>query len=105
MKKLPQAEFSEYFKEGWTFHSKGIWAEGPGGVFFSNIGGSNFSNRSFYRDTEFQMYMWTQCPDFKQELLGERNRIWRYGYTDKNKFPLKYGIPTQILTRLLKSFL
>lgn len=105
MKSLPNGQFSEYFREGWTFHSKGIWAEEPGGVFLSSIGGSNFSNRSFYRDCEFQVYMWTQCPDFKKELLKERNRLWSYGFADINKFPLDYGLPTKILSRLLKGFL
>jgi CDP-diacylglycerol--glycerol-3-phosphate 3-phosphatidyltransferase len=105
IKDLPNAQFSEYFKEGWSFHSKGIWAEGPGGVFFSNIGGSNFSHRSFFRDIEFQVYMSSDCPQFRKELLKEKDRIWKFAESDLKKYQLKYKFPTQVLARLFKNFL
>ena len=62
----------EYQKEDCTFHSKGVWyllAE----EYNQNqkwrcpmtiIGSSNFSYRSYLRDSECQFYIVTKCPDF-----------------------------------------
>lgn len=105
MKDLPQAQFSEYFREGWTFHSKGIWADGKYGTCFSNIGGSNFSRRSFGRDIEFQVYLWSQCPKFNVELGKERNRVWKFAERDLDKHRIKYRLATQVLAKALKTFL
>lgn len=101
---VKNAEFQEYSRKGWTFHAKGIWAEDHSGVYFSSIGSSNYSYRSYHRDSEFQLYMWSNCPLFKKMLSDEKNRLWKYSESSSS-FSLKYGIPTRLLTKLLKSYL
>lgn len=54
---LPQAKIYEYTRDMWTFHSKGIWASDKSGTFYTSIGSSNFSGRSYNRDTEFQLHL------------------------------------------------
>lgn len=102
---VKNGSFYDFFKENWTFHAKGLWADDKTGVYFTSIGSSNFSRRSYFRDTEFQLYMWSDCPLFKEKFTAERNRVFRFGYNDPHKFPLKYGLPTKVLARLLRSYL
>jgi len=108
-KKVPQAHLAEYEREGWTFHGKGIWASDSSGAYLSSIGSSNFSYRSYFRDVEFQVYMWTRCPEFKRTMLEDKQRLWAFSKSVTAETfkttEFKYKFPTKILSRLLRSFL
>ncbi|CAD8065896.1 unnamed protein product [Paramecium primaurelia] len=68
----------EYKRNGWTFHTKGFWAELQDGSTMTIIGSSNYAVRSEKRDNEIQAYIFTQCPMFKQDLKKEQNYLLNY---------------------------
>jgi len=102
----------EYTRGQWTFHSKGLWVyenneQHPS---FSSIGSSNFSHRAYFRDTEMNLYFYSQCPKFKEELHIENLRQYQYSENvtkrDLRKDPiLKFGWPTVWLSKIFSSFL
>lgn len=76
LKQLPNAQFYEYEKEGWTFHAKGLWSSLNNSPYFTAIGSSNYgtmytARRSYLRDLEFQTYFWSECGQFSEKLKGE----------------------------------
>ena len=112
----------EYIRKDWTFHVKGLW-------FSCNdtnnkilhpemtvIGSSNFGRRSFHRDFESQIYMYTKNSFLKQELFNEYNRLaqdtelvrkelWQRNSRKFYGLGLKNGLWIRPLTRLFASFL
>mmetsp|Transcript_17314 Transcript_17314/g.31199 ORF Transcript_17314/g.31199 Transcript_17314/m.31199 type:complete len:526 (-) Transcript_17314:554-2131(-) len=106
--KLPNAQISEYEKGLWTFHAKGLWAYEEGRPFLSSIGSSNFARRSYVRDTEFQLYMWSACPSLQQCLDAEVSHLWSTSKEvskDTFKDQFKTGLITKALARVLARFL
>eukprot|EP01016_Furgasonia_blochmanni_P042009 TRINITY_DN5532_c0_g1_i7.p2 TRINITY_DN5532_c0_g1~~TRINITY_DN5532_c0_g1_i7.p2 ORF type:complete len:218 (-),score=51.18 TRINITY_DN5532_c0_g1_i7:187-840(-) len=90
MKKQGKTNISihEYARGHWTFHSKGIWIaeRGEETPSLTMIGSSNMSERSFSRDTELNLYMYSQCPMFKEDLQEEVFRQFAHAQnvTDKD---------------------
>ena len=68
----------EYFREGWTFHGKGLWHYLPGEVtpFVTFIGSSNFGYRSVYRGLEAQLVIATENEKLRQSLHLEQSRLF-----------------------------
>jgi len=102
----------EYKRGQWTFHSKGLWLYENDEPYpsFSSIGSSNFSYRAYYRDTELNLYLYTQCPKFKKDLHFESLRQFQYSenVSSRNlkKDPeMKFGWFTILLSKLFSGFL
>lgn len=54
---------------GWTYHTKGIWITEPNRkAMVSVIGSSNFNMRSYERDTECQLYIYSECGSFNGRM-------------------------------------
>lgn len=75
--KNQKIKVNEYKKGEWTFHAKGLWLfenneEKPS---LTIIGSSNFSNRSYHKDTEIQFFLYSLCPKMKEKLSKENSRI------------------------------
>lgn len=68
--KKTNIQLYEYTKKGWTFHTKGIWINENGleNPNFTIIGSSNYSYRSYYRDSELNFYLYSMCPVFNKIL-------------------------------------
>jgi len=102
----------EFYKGQWTFHSKGAW-------FYENkedfpsltaIGSTNYSHRSYFRDTELNFYIYSQDPNLKEALHLENTRQFTNaqivnGKNLKKDPEMKFGFTTILLARLLSSFL
>jgi CDP-diacylglycerol---glycerol-3-phosphate 3-phosphatidyltransferase len=96
-----RANVREYNREGWTFHAKGLWGE-CADEYLMGIGSSNYSNRSFTRDTELQFYFYSSCPKFKNAIDNEYDSIRKYttkAVYDNQSFKIK------ALSKLVKSVL
>lgn len=54
----------EYNRENWTYHGKGMWCKRYNDFFPSIIclGSTNYGRRSYERDTETQLYIFTDEP-------------------------------------------
>lgn len=117
----------KYCREGWSFHSKGIWAElkrregDSGGDFhdaaasITYVGSSNMGERSLCRDMELGFVVVTQNKALQTALQEEVARILKY----TQKVPVKQlyapTIPTgswlhssrsiALLSRLFRSVL
>ncbi|WWC86145.1 uncharacterized protein L201_001018 [Kwoniella dendrophila CBS 6074] len=68
----------EWEKEGWTYHSKGIWLSPSlpkSNPFFTFIGSSNLSTRSLNLDTELSLLMMTSSPSLRKALNQEVKSI------------------------------
>ncbi|WVQ71253.1 hypothetical protein IAR50_000778 [Cryptococcus sp. DSM 104548] len=62
----------EWEREGWTYHSKGLWLSPPGSKpFLTFIGSSNLSTRSLTLDTELSLLVMTSSPTLRRALEGE----------------------------------
>lgn len=90
LKAVPSTTIKEYVKckqwlmvGGWTFHTKGIWITEPNQrAVVSVVGSSNFNMRSFERDTECQLYIYSEC-----EALNERFKK-EWGLLEKECKPI-----------------
>jgi CDP-diacylglycerol--glycerol-3-phosphate 3-phosphatidyltransferase len=69
----------EYDRDGWTFHSKGIWAQ-AGSTLLTFIGSSNYSRRSLNRDAEMNLLLLTQDQTLSRDFVEERDRIFSFGH-------------------------
>ncbi|OCF55551.1 CDP-diacylglycerol-glycerol-3-phosphate 3-phosphatidyltransferase [Kwoniella mangroviensis CBS 10435] len=73
----------EWEKEGWTYHSKGIWlspsssssSSSTSNSFLTFIGSSNLSTRSLTLDTELSLIMMTSSPSLRKSLGQEVKTI------------------------------
>ena len=99
--KLSKASVREYAREGWTFHAKGLWGE-CADEYLMGIGSSNYSIRSFTRDTELQFYFYSSCPKFKNAIDNDYDNIRKHttkaAYSHQN-FKIK------ALSKIVKSVL
>ncbi|OQS02870.1 CDP-diacylglycerol-glycerol-3-phosphate 3-phosphatidyltransferase [Thraustotheca clavata] len=109
----------EYNRNEWTFHGKGLWVhsklEGP--VDLTIVGSSNFGQRSYGRDLESQVYIYTQDPKLQaafqkeyQDLheLSERvtDALWKRADRQfSGMFCWKYGHWIRPASRAVISFL
>uniref|UniRef100_A0A8R1DLP9 CDP-diacylglycerol--glycerol-3-phosphate 3-phosphatidyltransferase n=1 Tax=Caenorhabditis japonica TaxID=281687 RepID=A0A8R1DLP9_CAEJA len=67
----------EYFREGWTFHAKGLWIE-KGNETTTLIGSSNYGYRSVHRDLEAQVLVITSDNELVTRLNQEKNRLFEH---------------------------
>ncbi|XP_022661003.1 CDP-diacylglycerol--glycerol-3-phosphate 3-phosphatidyltransferase, mitochondrial-like isoform X2 [Varroa jacobsoni] len=69
----------EYYREGWTFHGKGMWYYPPGESkpVMTLIGSPNFGYRSIYRDLESQVIIVTENEDLRNRLENEQKTIYK----------------------------
>ena len=69
----------EYENGEWTYHAKGAWIyekEQPEVPQMTVIGSSNYSYRSNRRDTEFQLYIVSECEEFKKRMHEECEHLF-----------------------------
>ncbi|KAE9416621.1 hypothetical protein Angca_009704, partial [Angiostrongylus cantonensis] len=67
----------EYYRDGWTFHAKGLWVETATET-ASLMGSSNFGYRSVHRDLEAQVLLVTSNEHLRDQLKEERNRLFDF---------------------------
>ncbi len=72
------------------------------------LGSTNFSHRSYFRDTECTFYMVSLCPDLNQRLYQESQRQFDKGVPItkeecRYKDDVKLGMMSWLLTKLFKS--
>ncbi|CAG9864968.1 unnamed protein product [Phyllotreta striolata] len=68
----------EYYKEGWTYHAKGLWYYPPTANVpcLTLIGSPNFGERSVKRDLETQVAIVTDNPELRKSLDNECRRLY-----------------------------
>ncbi|KAK6059173.1 hypothetical protein COOONC_03200, partial [Cooperia oncophora] len=97
----------EYYRDGWTFHAKGIWVETPT-VTATLVGSSNFGYRSVHRDLEAQVLLVTSNERLRSQLKEERTRLFEYASVlDATALRrVDHYIPTvvRILSRFIRNF-
>ncbi|KAB5576152.1 hypothetical protein GE09DRAFT_1265743 [Coniochaeta sp. 2T2.1] len=72
---------------GWTFHAKGLWAQGLKArcgeedttATMTVVGSSNYGNRSWKLDLELDVLIVTTNPDLQRRMRKEEARMLRYG--------------------------
>lgn len=71
----------EYYRERWTYHSKGLWYYMPNKNVPSMtlIGSPNFGERSVKRDLETQVAIVTTNSDLSERLNQECSRLFELG--------------------------
>ncbi|KAI3382551.1 hypothetical protein SNEBB_007575 [Seison nebaliae] len=81
-------KLSEYEKNNWTFHAKGIWLSLLDNEkdnkkvlpFLTTFGSTNFGSRSVERDLECSVILTTEDKNLQNELGNEIERYWRYSH-------------------------
>ncbi|GAA96369.1 hypothetical protein E5Q_03035 [Mixia osmundae IAM 14324] len=105
-----QVTLSEYARQGWTYHAKGLWLHtdnvGPGTTY---IGSSNYGPRSARRDVEANLLITTKSDEFKGRLKDEIKQIETYTQpVDAQTFEApdrKVTMGVSIAARLIKDML
>ncbi|CAH1971801.1 unnamed protein product [Acanthoscelides obtectus] len=71
----------EYFREGWTYHGKGLWYYPPNQdtPCVSLIGSPNFGERSVKKDLESQMVIITENETLRDLLHEECRQLFQQG--------------------------
>ena len=100
----------EFQKDGWTFHAKGCWVYENGSKYpnLTVIGSSNYSYRSNRRDTEAQLYMYSECDKFNKKLKEEADMLFSHANQVtlkdiKKSKEARLGFRTRFLSKRLKS--
>lgn len=62
-----EPKFWSHYKLGWTFHAKQLTFE-TGGEMLTTIGSSNFGRRSFNRDNELTLFVYSDSKSFKKQM-------------------------------------
>ncbi|PIK61702.1 putative CDP-diacylglycerol--glycerol-3-phosphate 3-phosphatidyltransferase, mitochondrial [Apostichopus japonicus] len=77
----------EYYRDGWTFHAKGLWYYLPGQSLpsLSLIGSPNFGHRSVSRDLESQLAILTTNENLQQQLHQEQETLYSRAETVDDK--------------------
>ncbi|XP_022084996.1 CDP-diacylglycerol--glycerol-3-phosphate 3-phosphatidyltransferase, mitochondrial-like [Acanthaster planci] len=72
--KADKISMHEYFRQGWTFHVKGLWyyLHGESLPSLTLIGSPNFGHRSVHRDLEAQLAIVTTNDKLQNQLHQER---------------------------------
>lgn len=80
-KQQKRIELQEYERDGWTYHSKGLWYYPPGwkAPCLTLIGSPNFGERSVRKDLETQLAIVTENSDFQNKLQAEVDRLYKRG--------------------------
>jgi len=73
-----EVKLSEWNRDKWTFHAKGMWFYENGNCVGSALGSSNFSFRSYAKDLETGGILLTQNKILQNSLNLERERIWAH---------------------------
>jgi len=103
----------EYENGEWTFHAKGAWVyekSQPEVPQMTIIGSSNYSRRSNRRDTEAQLYIVSECEEFKKRMHDECESLYSKGTlmsekTVKNDGTDKITTTERILNKVLHMLL
>jgi len=105
----------EYNRKNWTFHAKGLWTGIGKFPQLTIIGSSNFGRRSYERDFESQLFLFTRNPKLQEKLHKEYNLLLLYSQQVneqiwqkrrlKGVFNLKTGRWIRPFTKLIRSFL
>ncbi|KAJ8037705.1 CDP-diacylglycerol--glycerol-3-phosphate 3-phosphatidyltransferase, mitochondrial [Holothuria leucospilota] len=68
----------EYYRDGWTFHAKGLWYYLPGQMLpsLTLIGSPNFGHRSVSRDLESQLAVVTTNENLQRQLHKEQEMLY-----------------------------
>lgn len=69
-------------KDGWSFHSKGIWltpaSESPEGPAITIVGSSNYTRRAYKHDLESNALIITKDPALRGQLQNEIDSLLEY---------------------------
>ncbi|XP_067936570.1 CDP-diacylglycerol--glycerol-3-phosphate 3-phosphatidyltransferase, mitochondrial-like [Watersipora subatra] len=98
----------EFSRNGWTFHSKGIWyyARGSSLPSLTVIGSSNYGYRSVHRDLEAQMIISTENKGLQERLHQEKEAL--FSRSDllepsiSDRIVRKFPLWTRIISRLCR---
>lgn len=112
-KKQGNIQIHEWENGEATYHAKGAWLyenAAQHGPSMTVIGSSNYSYRSNRRDTEAQLYMVSDCPQFQRKLHGECEHLFSKSTpmtveSVKNDGTDKLTIVERALSRALKILL
>lgn len=76
-------ELLEYTRDGWTYHSKGLWYYpiGQKTPCLTLIGSPNFGERSVRKDLETQLAIVTENDEFREQLHEEVDRLYKRAST------------------------
>jgi CDP-diacylglycerol--glycerol-3-phosphate 3-phosphatidyltransferase len=94
----------EYKREKWTWHCKGVWLKSNTGDFLTVLGSSNMNFRSFRRDLEAQVVLFTR----NKSVIGKFEANLDYLYQDSNLVDLpavsERDIPPtiRVLSRIMR---
>lgn len=74
---LSKVEISEWEKENWTYHAKGLWYRRRDSLppDFTLFGSTNLNSRSANLDTELSFFMVTSQPALQEQLHAEVDHI------------------------------
>jgi len=108
----------EYIRPGWTYHAKGVWgSDSPSDKpSMTIIGSSNFGRRSFIRDLESQVILFSRNKDIHQKLEKEYlalekhteavdTDLWRRTTRKLKGFGWQQGHWIRPAARIVKTFL
>ncbi|KAA1469243.1 CDP-diacylglycerol-glycerol-3-phosphate 3-phosphatidyltransferase [Dentipellis sp. KUC8613] len=87
-------ELSEWHRDGWTYHAKGIWLSPTptSPPVLTLFGSTNLNSRSSHLDTELSFVMLTSSPDLQAKLQGEVQRLRAHaGPWQGGKRPVRLG--------------
>ncbi|KAK9883251.1 hypothetical protein WA026_001440 [Henosepilachna vigintioctopunctata] len=72
---------SEYLREGWTYHGKGLWYYPPNSKYpcLTLIGSPNFGQRSVKKDLETQLAIVTDNMELRKKLHMECENLYKFG--------------------------
>ncbi|XP_056639621.1 CDP-diacylglycerol--glycerol-3-phosphate 3-phosphatidyltransferase, mitochondrial [Diorhabda sublineata] len=89
----------EYYRESWTYHSKGLWYYMPNENVPSMtlIGSPNFGERSVKRDLETQVAIVTKNSDLSNRLNQECSRLFELGLKAETERKVPVWVNTFVL--------
>lgn len=78
---------SEYLRDGWTYHGKGLWYYPPNCNYpcLTLIGSPNFGERSVKRDLETQLAIITENKELQKKLHEECVDLYKFGLPMEKK--------------------
>lgn len=78
----PGVQLSEWGREGWTYHAKGIWLRPSPAAdpFLTLFGSTNLNSRSSNLDTELSFMMVTSSSSLRQQLRAEIDGLRQHAH-------------------------